>query len=85
MDSELYKIKVACKSRKKLTNGFQGCTNNGRGCDFDGFYLCTYSPEGLCKDCESKQFPERYHGCCFCRKAIKYSLTCGNCEEGFRE
>lgn len=34
-------------------HGFEGCSR----CDFGGFYLCTYSKEGLCTKCEIKEFP----------------------------
>jgi hypothetical protein len=82
-DSEWDKIEFAQKSRHNRTYGFQGCANLNKGCDFNGFYLCTYSPEGLCEDCELKQFPERFYGCCFCRRAIRYGRMCYNCDREF--
>ncbi|KKL83336.1 hypothetical protein LCGC14_1975760, partial [marine sediment metagenome] len=83
-DSECDKMLSARRSAKNKKDGFQGCANLGKGCDFNGFYLCTYSPEGLCTHCEIKQFPERYRGCLFCRRPLKYDccLTCGS---GFEE
>lgn len=85
MDSELSKIEFALSSRQKRTNGFEGCANYGNGCDFAGFYTCTYSKEGLCDACELKQFPERYHGCCFCRKSISHGRMCHGCYKGFEK
>jgi hypothetical protein len=81
-DSEFQKMMVADRSRRSRTNGFQGCKNLGKGCDFDGFYLATYSPEGLCSKCELKEFPFRYQGCAFCGEAIRYSIFCWGCERG---
>jgi hypothetical protein len=71
------------RSKAKRTDGFQGCVNYGNGCDFGGFYLATYSPEGYCSKCELKHSPERYNGCCFCGKAIQFGGACWGCEEGF--
>lgn len=84
-DSEWDKIEFSLKSRQNRTNGFQGCVNYGKGCDFAGFYLCTYSREGLCTDCEIKEFPDRFYGCCFCRKAINYGRICYHCEREFEK
>lgn len=80
--SEIYKEIQAAKSRAERTDGFQACVNFQKGCDFGGFYLARYSPEGYCDDCEIKAFPQRYHGCCFCGKVIKYGSACWGCLEG---
>lgn len=86
-DSEYDKMVFARKSAHTKSNGFQGCVNLGRGCDFTGFYLCTYSPEGLCSDCECKTFPSRYTWCVFCGGRLPLSigpacLSCtGNCKD----
>lgn len=84
MDSEINKLFFAEKCRKKGTHGFQGCVNFGKGCKESGYYLVTYSKEGLCHDCELKQFPERWYGCIFCRKAINFNNACHSCEQGFK-
>jgi hypothetical protein len=83
-DSKFKKTEIASRCKQKRTGGFQGCTNLGNGCDFKGFYLCKYSPEGLCTSCELEQFHDRYHGCCSCRKAIKLGSFCEGCEHGIR-
>ena len=59
----------AIRSRIKGTNGFQGCVNKER-CRQYGFYLNTYSKEGLCEECECDQFPERFVACPFCRQPM---------------
>lgn len=69
-DSDYDKRVCARRGALNGTDGFQGCANFGNGCEFDGFYLARYSKEGLCRKCEFKTFPERYHGCMFCRKAM---------------
>src|SRR5580692_1228285 len=73
-DSEIEKIIFAERAKEKRTHGFEGCTNAEctRGC----FYLQTYSPEGLCSDCEFAAYPERYVGCPFCRCQQKISYVC---------
>jgi hypothetical protein len=85
MDSEWNKMRMACLCKINRNCGFEGCANLGKGCDFHGVYLYTYSPEGLCDNCEFKEFPERYHGCCFCRKALKFGLICYNCRKCFQK
>jgi len=82
-DNELEKITMSRQSRLNRSDGFQGCANLGKGCDFTGFYLCRYSLEGLCDDCEIKQHPERYHGCASCGHAIQYKYLCTGCADGF--
>ncbi len=68
-----------------LVNNDQGCVNLGKGCDFDGYYyLCKYSPEGLCLNCELKTYSERFSGCGFCGKVVvKNSLYCSSCKDNF--
>jgi hypothetical protein len=84
-DSELRRMEIAIKYKNARTGGFQGCSNFGNGCDFNGFYLAQYSPEGLCNNCELKQFPNRYRGCLFCGRAIQYGLICHPCQDGFKK
>jgi hypothetical protein len=84
-DSELIKMASAIASKNKKSDGFQGCKNYGKSCNFNGFYLAKYSPEGLCSNCELKEFPDRYYGCCFCGKAIDYYNSCWSCRDGFSE
>jgi hypothetical protein len=67
-DSEFRWVITVDQSWRSRTNGFQGCKNLGRGCDFNGFYLATYSPGGLCGKCELKQFPDIYIGSAPCGK-----------------
>jgi len=54
---------------------YRGCINY-KGKNRDKFSYPIFTKEELCEDCELKQYPERYKGCCFCGKAIKYSLMC---------
>lgn len=69
------------ESKKEEKNGFEGCVT----CNFDGFYLCTYSPEGECDECEFKSHPERFIGCLFCRAPSKFYGTCLDCYFGFQK
>ncbi len=69
-DSEYDYMLSARRGARSRTNGFEGCANLGKGCNFDGFYLCRYSREGLCSDCEQTAFLERYTGCIFCGAAL---------------
>lgn len=82
---EIYKIVWAEKAKVEKTDGFQGCSNLGNGCNFTGFYLARYSPEGLCTNCELEKFPERFKGCCFCGKVIHHGAACWGCKEGVSE
>lgn len=81
-DSEYVKLCMAAECKTKKTHGFQGCKNYPRDCDFGGFYLATYSDEGLCDDCEFKSYPERWNGCLHCGLAIKFDSICYRCESG---
>lgn len=81
-DSEYEKIMMANKCRQEKIHGFQGCKNYGTKCDFGGFYLATYSPEGLCGDCERKEHPERYYGCGSCRMMYRHGFFCWGCSGG---
>lgn len=85
-DSEWDKMLFAQKAGRERKHGFEGCKNYGKECDFTGFYLCRYSNEGLCSKCELKEFPERFHGCIFCRRPQKYtSDVCLSCDRGFKK
>ena len=90
-DSEEQKMILSYKSKLKNENGFEGCINfiHNKGCDFDGFYCCTYSEEGECKQCEQKSHPERFDGCLFCRSPGYYDkntfYVCGCCGSEFTE
>ncbi|VBB18881.1 hypothetical protein YASMINEVIRUS_1413 [Yasminevirus sp. GU-2018] len=87
-DSEFEKMVSADRSRRAGKNGFQGCVNYnkpGKNCDFAGFYLASYSEEGLCSKCEIAEHPERYHGCASCGYATQYGLFCWSCRGGVNE
>ncbi len=43
------------------------------------------SQEGLCFNCEVRDFPERYHACGFCKRPLKYKFSCSICTDGFNE
>ena len=84
------------QAKRNNTNGFQGCSNYGKNCDYEGLYGTSYCsasaacratmfPERLCDKCELKQFPKRYHSCYLCRKTIRYSLIYKFCNTGFDE
>jgi hypothetical protein len=79
---EYLSMKRALQEKRNRSGGFQGCVNKEK-CGFEGFYLCRYSEEGLCKNCEIEQFPERYHGCMFCRRPQMYIDVCLECKSGF--
>lgn len=44
-----------------------------------------FSVEGLCIDCEIAMFPERFHGCGFCKRPIRERFCCTTCSNGFTE
>lgn len=43
------------------------------------------SPEGYCLDCEIKIFPDRFHGCAFCRRPLRNLFACTTCRIGFAD
>lgn len=47
--------------------------------------LNIFSVEGLCLDCEIILFPERFHGCGFCKRPIRERFCCTICSMGFIE
>jgi hypothetical protein len=82
--SEYEKMAIATQFKVHRTGGFEGCANFGKGCDFGGYYLCKYSKEGLCMECELEKYPERFNGCRFCGKAGYSTFFCRECKEGFK-
>lgn len=88
--AEFAKMAFAMRARAKGKYGFEGCKNKAK-CGFNGFYLASYSPEGLCDDCEFKQFPKRYVACLFCRmpsskiSAQSKSFSCLMCSSTVEE
>jgi hypothetical protein len=66
MENELSKLEIAALSRAQKVNGSQVCKQQ-KECGDSGYYLATYSKEGLCSNCEFKQYPERFVACVFCR------------------
>lgn len=62
----------------------EGCKNK-HSCGNYGYASKVFSPEGLCKECEFKQYPERFVACPFCRRpTTKYgekmvSFPCLRC------
>jgi len=44
-----------------------------------------FSVEGMCIDCEIMNYPERFHGCGFCRRPIREKFSCTICTDGFVE
>ncbi len=80
-DSEFASMSSAIEGKLNRDSGFEGC----KECDFKGFYFCPYSKEGLCEECEVKRFPERFHGCLFCRTYRKYSGVCLDCTSDIQQ
>jgi len=74
-DDKTEQIEFVKKCELNRTRGFEGC----KECPFKGFYLCTYSTEGLCNDCEITKFPERYYPCPFCRRPWPHQMMCFHC------
>lgn len=76
-NSELKKELAAQRSWELNTDGFQGCVECKHG-----FYLATYSKEGLCTSCEFIHFPQRFYPCPCCRRANSTSHTflCTSCD-----
>lgn len=44
-----------------------------------------FSPENLCIDCEIRTYPDRFHGCGFCKRPIREKFSCMICSSGFVE
>ena len=82
-NGELMAMDCAASGKLNRKDGFQGC----RVCPNNGFYLCEYSKEGLCRYCEFHYFPERFRACLFCRKPVPNAHTtlCFICEEGIHD
>jgi hypothetical protein len=53
-------------------------TNTDKGIDI-------FSSEKLCIECEIHQFPDRFHGCGFCKRPIREKFSCIVCSSGFIE
>ena len=85
-EGEWQTMESAIQCRAQRSGGFQGCVNQAE-CGYDGHYLAEYSPEGLCRGCEFKRYPERFVACLFCRKpnlkcaANELSRNCLNCSQ----
>lgn len=47
--------------------------------------LQPFSREGLCIDCEINDFPQRFHGCIYCRNPMCCSNICLKCNIGFNK
>lgn len=43
------------------------------------------SPENLCLKCEISEYPDRFHGCAFCRRPLRNIFACSTCRIGFAE
>ena len=88
-DNEQEKRSFANNAGQARIPGLQGCKNK-KQCGNYGSYLQTYSPEGLCAQCEFKTFPERYAACPFCRApmnicgAKNFSVCCFCCVSGIQ-
>jgi hypothetical protein len=44
-----------------------------------------FSDEGMCLNCEILKYPERFHGCGFCKRPIREKFSCTICSDGFVE
>ena len=44
-----------------------------------------FNQENLCIDCEILTYPERFHGCGFCKRPIRERFSCMTCSDGFVE
>ena len=65
---------IKCRRTEKDMMGRS--TNTDKGIDI-------FSPEKLCIDCEIKSFPDRFHGCGFCKRPIREKFSCMICSSGF--
>jgi hypothetical protein len=43
------------------------------------------SSENLCLKCEISEYPDRFHGCAFCRRPLRNIFACSTCRIGFTE
>lgn len=67
---------IKCYRTEKEIMGVS--TNTDKGIDI-------FSPEKMCIDCEIKSFPDRFHGCGFCKRPIREKFSCMICSSGFIE
>lgn len=74
----------------KIVNQCNVCVNCGRteqdlvGTSINTFKnINIFSVEELCIDCEIMTYPERFHGCSFCRRPIREKFSCTICSNGF--
>lgn len=44
-----------------------------------------FSTDSLCIDCEIRMYPDRFHGCGFCKRPIRERFSCVICSDGFIE
>lgn len=79
------KKQFMCVSLYEESNRFSSCVNYDKGCKYGKILMHSNPPGELCDDCELKQFPKTYHGCCFCRKTIRFGQMCNTCRPGFEK
>lgn len=68
-DNDIY-----CKYCKKSSIDIIGYNDNS-----------IFNKEQLCLKCELNNYPQRFHGCGFCKRPIKKSFCCKICADGFIE
>jgi hypothetical protein len=65
--------KICKRSEKDMTGSNK---NTSKRINIFGF-------EQLCIDCEIIRYPERFHGCGFCKRPIREKFSCTICSNGF--
>ncbi|VBB17626.1 hypothetical protein YASMINEVIRUS_89 [Yasminevirus sp. GU-2018] len=68
-----------CVRCKRTERDLVGSTKNTRS------NINMFSPESLCIDCEIRLYPDRFHGCGFCKRPIREKFSCTICSHGFAE
>jgi hypothetical protein len=87
-EKEYKQFEQSALSKTNRKDGFEGCINyhsKKNKCQDGGYYLCEYSPEGECTNCEHISHPERFTGCIFCRRPFKYEGGCPKCNGEFQK
>ena len=74
LETEAIKIKVCSPTSR-----------NKRHCENTDRSNTLLSSEGLCLECEITTYPQRFHGCAFCRRPLRDLFACTTCRMGFAE
>jgi hypothetical protein len=80
MDNILFSTKT---NQKCLLCGKSESDMVGNLSELDNIMI--FCSDELCLNCEILQFPERFHGCGFCKRPVRSKFSCSICTHGFVE